>query len=166
MVDARNAYQLARDYLTEYDRKLGVCDRARWSPAWCSRSPPAPRPPEDHRRAEHRRIGTNNTVVYTVGQEVQLILDAFEGKAAAINHGRQVVRTYETNMGGRFVSHLREVEAEKIFVACAAKAGEQKAGELLDALAESLKVPPEKIPAGRCLAEKAARSPASRTSRR
>ena len=73
-----------------------------------------------------------------MAQEVQLILDAFEGKARAAVAGEQVVRTYETNMGGRFVSHLREVEAEKIFLAAAARAGEGKAGELIGALAADL----------------------------
>ena len=85
-------------------------------------------------------IGTNNTVVYTVAQEVQLVLDAFEGKAQAARAGKQVVRTYETNMGGRFVSHLREVEAEKLFAAAAEKSGEGKAQALLDELADSVKV--------------------------
>ena len=85
-------------------------------------------------------IGTNNTVVYTVAQEVQLVLDAFEGKARAAQGGGRVVRTYETNMGGRFVSHLREVEAEKLFAAVASKAGEEKAQALLDELAAAVGV--------------------------
>ena len=81
-------------------------------------------------------IGTNNTVVYTVAQEVQLVIDAFEGKARAAQAGKQVVRTYETNMGGRFVSHLREVEAEKLFGALS----EDRASELLAELASDLEV--------------------------
>mgnify|MGYP000011650427 CR=1 FL=1 len=55
-----------------------------------------------------------------------------KGKAEAARNGRPVVRTYETNMGGRFSSHLREVEAERIFTDLAEKAGESKAHEMLD----------------------------------
>jgi len=79
-------------------------------------------------------------VVYTVGQEAQLILDAFEGKAYAIRAGNGVTRTYETNMGGRLVSHLREVEAEKIFARLARKLGEARAAEHLGTLARALNV--------------------------
>ncbi|MDA0745678.1 MAG: hypothetical protein O2954_04120, partial [bacterium] len=119
--DARNAYETADNFLKEYDRKLGLTDGAgEVGPNIVFKVGAA------HEAA--RKIttvlnaegtGTNNTVVYTVAQEVQLILDAFEGKAKAANEGRQIVRTYETNMGGRFVSHLREVEAEKLFQAVA-----------------------------------------------
>ena len=138
--DARNAYRLAADYLEGYDRLLGLGDRSgRVNPNIVFKVAAS------HEAARKitttlnsNAIGSNNTVVYTVAQEVQLILDAFEGKAHAAKAGGQVVRTYETNMGGRFVSHLREVEAEKIFLAAAARAGEGKASELLDALAADL----------------------------
>jgi hypothetical protein len=43
-------------------------------------------------------------------------------------------------MGGRFSSHLREIEAERIFKAAAAKAGDDKANAILDTLAADLKV--------------------------
>ena len=138
--DARNAYRLAADYLEGYDRLLGLGDRSgRVNPNIVFKVAAS------HEAARKitttlnsNAIGSNNTVVYTVAQEVQLILDAFEGKAHAAKAGGQVVRTYETNMGGRFVSHLREVEAEKIFLSAAARAGEGKASELLDALAADL----------------------------
>lgn len=147
--DARNAYQLAADYLADYDAKLGVAEPGNVAPCIVFKVAASS---EAARRIttvlNSEGIGTNNTVVYTVGQEVQLVLDAFAGKAAAVKAGKQVVRTYETNMGGRFVSHLREVEAEKIFVVCAQKAGARKAEALLGRLAESLHVPAGKIPAG------------------
>ena len=138
--DARNAYGLAADFLEEYDRLLGLGDRSgRISPNIVFKVAAS------HEAARKitttlnsNAIGSNNTVVYTVAQEVQLILDAFEGKARAAAAGEQVVRTYETNMGGRFVSHLREVEAEKIFLAAAARAGEGRASELIGALAADL----------------------------
>jgi hypothetical protein len=138
--DARNAYRLAADYLEGYDRLLGLGDRSgRVNPNIVFKVAAS------HEAARKitttlnsNAIGSNNTVVYTVAQEVQLILDAFEGKAHAAKAGGQVVRTYETNMGGRFVSHLREVEAEKIFLSAAERAGEGKASELLDALAADL----------------------------
>jgi len=140
--DARNAHRLAADFLKDYDRLLGLGDGAgKLGPCIVFKVAGG------HKAA--RKIttvlnsegtGTNNTVVYTVAQEVQLILDAFEGKAKAIKSGSQVVRTYETNMGGRFVSHLREVEAEKIFSSVADKAGNDKASRLLDSLAKSLAI--------------------------
>jgi transaldolase len=156
ITDARGAYKLAADYLTEYDRKLGVCCPGKVEPCMVFKVAAG----HDAARKittvlNTDGIGTNNTVVYTVGQEVQLILDAFEGKAAAAKAGKQVVRTYETNMGGRFVSHLREVEAATIFVACGDVAGKEKANALLDKLAAALKIPADKIPACDCLATKA-----------
>jgi len=131
--DARNAFKVAGDFLANYDKALGLGERS---------GALAPnlvfKVAASHEAAREittvlnsEGIGSNNTVVYTVAQEVQLILDAFEGKAAAANAGKDVVRTYETNMGGRFASHLREVEAERIFAA----AGETRGGELLTALA-------------------------------
>ena len=138
--DARQAYKLADDFLRGYDGLLGVPEEAGTMDPNIVFKVGA-----GHEAARKitvvlnsEGIGTNNTVVYTVGQEVQLVLDAFEGKAKSAKQGGQVVRTYETNMGGRFVSHLREVESEKLYVAVAEKAGKDKANALLDALAASL----------------------------
>ena len=140
--DARNAYGIVSGFFEEYDAMLGVDDGHGSVGAnivfKVAGSHPAAR--EITRTLNAQGIGTNNTVVYTVAQEVQLVLDAFEGKAEAIAKGRPVVRTYETNMGGRLVSHLREVEAERLFAAAAAEVGEAKASEILDHLASSLGV--------------------------
>ncbi len=134
IVDARGAFKVAGDFLASYDKALGLGERSgALAPNLVFKvaaSHEAARKITTVLNSEG--IGTNNTVVYTVAQEVQLILDAFEGKAAAANAGKDVVRTYETNMGGRFASHLREVEAERIFTA----AGDAKGGELLTALAK------------------------------
>ena len=131
--DARNAFRVAGEFIEKYDKALGLGERSgALAPNLVFKvaaSHDAAR--EITTVLNTDGIGSNNTVVYTVAQEVQLIIDAFEGKAAAAKSGKDVVRTYETNMGGRFASHLREVEAERIFVA----AGESKGGELLTALA-------------------------------
>ena len=131
--DARNAFKVAGEFLANYDKALGLGERSgNLAPNLVFKvaaSHEAAR--EITTVLNSDGIGSNNTVVYTVAQEVQLIMDAFEGKATAANAGKDVVRTYETNMGGRFASHLREVEAERIFMA----AGETKGGELLGALA-------------------------------
>ena len=134
--DARNAYRIADDYLKGYDKLLGVSDIT-LDPNIVFKvggGHEAARKITTVLNSEG--IGTNNTVVYTVAQEVQLVIDAFEGKARAAQAGKQVVRTYETNMGGRFVSHLREVEAEKLFGALS----EDRASELLAELASDLDV--------------------------
>lgn len=132
--DARNAFKVAGDFIANYDKALGLGERSgALAPNLVFKvaaSHEAAREITEVLNSEG--IGSNNTVVYTVAQEVQLIIDAFEGKAKAAKAGQDVVRTYETNMGGRFASHLREVEAERIFVA----AGESKGGELLTALAK------------------------------
>ena len=59
-------------------------------------------------------IGTNNTVTFTVAQETALILATIEGMARAKSMGIHLTQAYETNMGGRLESHLREVEAASL----------------------------------------------------
>src|SRR5262249_46535362 len=126
LVDARHAYQLAADYLKHYDRLLGMgAEAGNTGPNIVFKIAASSAAARNITvRLNSEGIGTNNTVVYSVGQEVQLILDAFRGKAEAIKRGRVVTRTYETNMGGRFVSHLREVAAEQLYVAVAKRSGE------------------------------------------
>ncbi|KPV62459.1 MAG: Transaldolase [Candidatus Bathyarchaeota archaeon BA1] len=60
-------------------------------------------------------MGTNNTVTYTVAQEVTLIMAAMKGMADALKIGIPITQVYETNMGGRLESHLRDLEAERLF---------------------------------------------------
>jgi transaldolase len=59
-------------------------------------------------------IGTNNTVTFTVAQEVTLILAAMKGLSRALRKGIPITQVYETNMIGRLEDHLREVEAERL----------------------------------------------------
>ena len=66
------------------------------------------------RKLESLGIGTNNTVTFTVSQEVELILAKMEGRAEAVKKGIPLTTVYETNMGGRLDDHLREVQAEKL----------------------------------------------------
>jgi hypothetical protein len=146
--DARNAYRIADDFLKGYDKLLGA-GNVKLDPNIVFKvggGHEAARKITTVLNSEG--IGTNNTVVYTVAQEVQLVIDAFEGKAKAAQAGKPVVRTYETNMGGRFVSHLREVEAEKLFTSLS----EERANELLAELAAALGVD---LPEG-SIAQKAA----------
>jgi len=137
--DAKRAYKLVQRHLAVYDRCLGIPNPGKLRPNLVFKvagSSKAAR--EVTRKLNAAGIGTNNTVTYTVTQEVQLIIDALEGKSRAVRSGKPLTRTYETNMGGRFVSHLREVEADRIFVDIARCVGEDKAGELLLRLAKGL----------------------------
>jgi hypothetical protein len=142
LVDARHAYQLAADYLKRYDQLLGLgLEAGNTGPNIVFKIAASSEAARNITvRLNGEGIGTNNTVVYSVSQEVQLILDALRGKAEAIKKGRVVTRTYETNMGGRFVSHLREVAAEQLYAAAAKRAGAVQTSSLLDSLARSLKV--------------------------
>jgi hypothetical protein len=144
--DAKRAYKLVQQHLTVYDRRLGIPNPGKLRPNLVFKvagSSKAAR--EITRRLNAAGIGTNNTVTFTVTQETQLIIDALEGKSRAVNSGKPLTRTYETNMGGRLVSHLREVEAERIFVDIARRLGEEKAGELLLHLAKGLSLSEQEI---------------------
>ncbi|MEM2026915.1 MAG: transaldolase family protein [Candidatus Bathyarchaeia archaeon] len=66
------------------------------------------------RKLESLGIGTNNTVTFTVSQEVELILAKIRGRAEAVKKGIQLTTVYETNMIGRHDDHLREVHAEEL----------------------------------------------------
>jgi hypothetical protein len=142
IADARHAYQLASAYLKRYDEILGLGGEAgHTGPNIVFKIAASSKAARSiTTRLNGEGIGTNNTVVYSVSQEVQLILDAFGGKAEAIKSGRAVTRTYETNMGGRFVSHLREVAAEQLYQEVATRIGDTQTLSLLDSLARSLKV--------------------------
>jgi hypothetical protein len=137
--NAIDAYQQATVFLSEYDRWLGLPEPGKVRPCLVFKvagSHAAAR--TITRELNAAGMGTNNTVVYTVAQEVRLILDALEGKARAARAGRPLSRAYETNMGGRFTSHLRETEAERIVAAAEAQAGRAAVRILLDRLADSV----------------------------
>ncbi len=144
--DAKRAYRLAQRHLATYDRYLGLPNPGKLRPNLVFKvagSSGAAR--QVTRELNAMGIGTNNTVTFTVAQEVQLIMDALEGKCKAIRSGKPITRTYETNMGGRFVSHLRELEAVRILADIARRIGEDAATQLLMRLAKSLGLTEQEI---------------------
>lgn len=116
--DAIRIYSSASRFLAEYDSYLlwgysRVPERARPNIVFkiAAQSPAAA---QITTALNEMGIGTNNTVTYTVGQEAELIIAAMKGMAKARKMGISITQTYETNMGGRLESHLREIEAERI----------------------------------------------------
>jgi hypothetical protein len=139
--DANRAYAMVQNHLVAYDKNLGLQNPGKVSPNLVFKvagSSSAAR--QVTRELNSVGIGTNNTVTFTVAQEVQLIIDVLEGKARALKSGKNVIRTYETNMGGRFVSHLRELEAARIFLTIANRKSEAEAIQVLMQLANELKL--------------------------
>jgi hypothetical protein len=82
-------------------------------------------------------LGSNITVVYTVGQEVTLIIEEMAGMAAAMRKGILPTQLYMTNMGGRLESHLREVKLEELFAKLKKKIGEKNARAKVEKLAKA-----------------------------
>ena len=80
-------------------------------------------------------FGSNITVIYTVGQEVTMILEELAGMAGAIKKGIVPTQLYMTNMGGRFESNLREVKLEELFGELRKKLGEAEALKRVEQLA-------------------------------
>ncbi len=80
-------------------------------------------------------FGSNITVIYTVSQEVTMVLEELAGMAAAIKKGIVPTQLYMTNMGGRFESHLREVKLESLFAELKELKGEAYALEKVNQLA-------------------------------
>ncbi|MBI4839907.1 MAG: hypothetical protein HY803_02325, partial [candidate division NC10 bacterium] len=72
-------------------------------------------------------FGSNITVIYSVAQEVTMILEEMVGMAGALRKGIRPTQLYMTNMGGRLESHLREVKLEELFARLKQKVGEAKA---------------------------------------
>ena len=88
------------------------------------------------RKLESLGVGTNNTVTFTVSQEVELILAKMEGRAEAIKKGVPLTTVYETNMGGRLDDHVREVQAETLINRTLEKVQDKE--KVLKRLAEEL----------------------------
>ena len=138
MQDALKIYHEVQEFMRRYDEYLlwgykGVEDRGRPNIVFkvAGSSPAAI---EITKRFNEIGIGTNNTITFSVSQEVTLILAAMEGMAKAVKKGIKVTQVYETNMGGRLEDHLREVEAERL----AKEALNRLSEEELRALAEKL----------------------------
>ncbi|HDJ89724.1 MAG TPA: hypothetical protein ENG40_03430 [Thermoprotei archaeon] len=116
--DALKIYSKTQEYFKEYDEYL------LWGwPVDVEKGRPnivfkvagnSPAAIDITRKLESLGIGTNNTVTYTVSQEVKLILAKMEGMAEAVKKGILTTKVYETNMGGRLDDHLREIFAAKL----------------------------------------------------
>jgi len=81
-------------------------------------------------------MGTNDTVTYTVAQEIRLMLAAVKGLAEALKTGIPITQVYVTNMEGRLEDHLREAEAARLLQGALQEAGDKEAHVRL--LAEKL----------------------------
>lgn len=116
--DALRIYSLSEEYFRKYDQYM------LWGwPAHMERGRPnivfkvagsSEASIEITRRLESLGIGTNNTVTFSVSQEVQLILAKIEGRVEAVKRGVRLTKVYETNMGGRLEAHLREAKAAEL----------------------------------------------------
>jgi hypothetical protein len=80
-------------------------------------------------------VGSNITVIFSVSQQVSMILEEMAGMAAALRKGIRPTQLYMTNMGGRLESHLREVKLEELFAAMRDTLGEAKALDRVNKLA-------------------------------
>jgi transaldolase len=59
-------------------------------------------------------MGTNNTVTFSVSQEIKIVMSVMKGLAHALKSGIPITRVYITNMEGRLEDHLRECLASDI----------------------------------------------------
>ena len=124
--DALAIYSSAQDFLRNYDSHLlwGYSqDDERGRPNMVFKVAGAyPSSIQITKDLNSLGIGTNNTVTYTVSQEATLIMAAIEGMAVALKMGISPTQVYETNMGGRLESHLRDLEAERLLTEALGKA--------------------------------------------
>jgi len=139
--DAFSAFQLAEQDLRRYDAHLLAgygADRERARANMVIKvAAISPAAREITRALNSFGFGTNITLVFTVAQEVTLILEEMAGMAAAVKKGILPTQLYMTNMGGRLESHLREVKLEELFGKLKDKEGEAGATEAVRALAEA-----------------------------
>ncbi|TRZ44728.1 hypothetical protein D4S03_11795, partial [bacterium] len=138
--DALKFYGDAEKFLTKYDAYLlwgysGYIERNRPNIVF-KVAGSSPASIDITRKLESLGVGTNNTVTFTVSQEVELILAKFEGRAEAAKKGIPLTTVYETNMGGRLDDHVREVQAEALINRALEKVDDKE--EALKRLAEGL----------------------------
>lgn len=114
--DAETISAILREVLLKYDEWLGWDSRKTkgrpnivFKVASC-----APIARQITTGLNRRGIGTNNTVTYSVSQEISLMLAAAEGMAAALKKGIPISQVYETNMIGRLEDWLRQSEALRL----------------------------------------------------
>jgi len=138
--DAFRFYRDAEDFLKKYDSYLlwgysEIIERGRPNIVFkVSGSSPASN--RITTELESHGIGTNNTVVFTVSQEVWSTIAKMEGRAKAVKRGIPLTTVYVTNMGGRLDDHIREHVAEKLLMRALGRF-EDKEGKIRE-LAEKL----------------------------
>ncbi len=142
LADALKIYSAATGFLANYDRQLtwgydAKMERGRPNIVF-KVAGGYPAALEVTENLNGVGIGTNNTVTYTVAQETPLIIRAISGMAKAVKMGIPITQAYETNMGGRLESHLRDVESERILRQAVGKVKDK--GKFLDKLAQGLGV--------------------------
>jgi len=136
MADALKIYSAAQDFLRQYDEYLlwgySVAEERGRPNIVFKIAGGYPAAVEITSSLNGLGIGTNNTVTYTVAQEATLIMAAMKGMAEAVRKGITPTQIYETNMGGRLESHLREVEVERLVVEALRGIGERRDALLLE----------------------------------
>jgi transaldolase len=75
-------------------------------------------------------LGTNNTVAFTVSQEIKILISVIRGLVGALKGGTEVPRVYITNMEGRLEDHLRESLAKELLLAGLEKVSEKGEGKI------------------------------------
>ncbi len=63
---------------------------------------------------DSKGMGTNNTVTFSVSQEIKIVMTVIKGLAHALKAGIPITRVYITNMEGRLEDHMRECLASDI----------------------------------------------------
>jgi hypothetical protein len=135
--DATKIYTILERPLEEYDSQLMWNLEGKGRPNIVFKVPAChPAAIETTKRLNGLGIGTNNTVTYTVAQEVTLIMAAMQGMSEAVRIGVPISQAYETNMIGRLEDHLREAEAERLL-----QEKYRTNGETLRSLAKELGAP-------------------------
>lgn len=115
--DAKKIYSVLQEILTLYDAHLTghthFEGRGRPNVVFKVASS-GPIAVEVTEALDHLGIGTNNTVTFTVSQEITVAMAAMRGLAAARRMGMPITRVYITNMEGRLEDHLREARAARL----------------------------------------------------
>jgi len=138
--DAFRFYRDAEEFLKKYDSYLlwgysETIERGRPNIVFkVSGSSPASN--DITAELESHGMGTNNTVTFTVSQEVWSTLAKIKGRAKAVKRGIPLTTVYVTNMGGRLDDHIREYAAEKLLKKALEKFVDKE--KVLEKLAEEL----------------------------
>jgi transaldolase len=117
--DARRIYQILTEILEQYDQYLmGAADfEGRGRPNVVFKVAGGEVAAiEVTESLNGMGIGTNNTVTYTVSQEITLAMAAMRGLAGAKGRGIPITRVYVTNMEGRLEDHLRETQGAELLL--------------------------------------------------